>query len=32
VACAFLLAAGLVSLRIDSGTRVLRWAPRGAGA
>jgi MFS family permease len=29
-ACALLGAAGLVSLRIDPGGRVLRWAPRGA--
>jgi MFS family permease len=32
VACALLVGAGLVSLRIDSGTRVFRWAARGAGA
>jgi hypothetical protein len=32
VACALLAAAGLVSLRIDSGARVFRWAARGAGA
>jgi MFS family permease len=32
VACALLLAAGLVSVRIDSGARTLRWATRGAGA
>ena len=32
LACAFLLIAGMVSLRIDSGTRVVRWVPRRAGA
>jgi hypothetical protein len=32
VACALLAGAGLVSLRIDSGARVFRWAARGAGA
>jgi MFS family permease len=32
VACALLMAAGLVSLRIDTGARVFRWAARGAGA
>jgi len=32
VACALLAAAGLVSLRIDNGARVFRWAARGAGA
>ena len=32
VACLFLLAAALVSLRVDSGTRVVRWVPRRAGA
>ncbi|MCI0549169.1 MAG: MFS transporter [Candidatus Rokubacteria bacterium] len=32
MACALLAGAGLVSVRIDSGTRVLRWAARGAGA
>ena len=32
VACALLLAAGVVSLRIDSGARVVRWAARGASA
>ena len=31
VACALLLAAGLVSVRIDSGARTLRWSTRGAG-
>jgi MFS family permease len=30
VACALLLSAGVVSLRVDRGTRVLRWATRGA--
>ena len=29
VACALLLAAGLVSLRVDSGRRTLRWAASG---
>lgn len=32
VACALLVGAGLVSLRIDSGARVFRWAARSAGA
>jgi MFS family permease len=32
VACALLAAAGLVSLRVDSGARVLRWSSRGASA
>jgi MFS family permease len=32
VACGLLLSAGFVSLRVDNGTRVLRWATRGAGA
>jgi MFS family permease len=32
VACALLAGAGLVSLRIDTGARVFRWAARGAGA
>jgi MFS family permease len=32
LACGFLLVAGAVSLRVDSGTRVVRWAPRGARA
>ena len=32
VACALLATAGLVSLRIDNGARVFRWAARGAGA
>jgi MFS family permease len=32
VACGLLLSAGFVSLRVDNGTRVLRWAARGAGA
>ena len=32
LACAFLLIAGAVSLRVDSGTRVIRWVPRRAGA
>ena len=32
VACALLAGAGLVSLRVDSGARVFRWAARGAGA
>ena len=32
VAWALLAAAGLVSLRIDNGARVFRWAARGAGA
>ena len=31
VACGLLLAAGLVSLRVDSGARTFRWAPGGAG-
>jgi MFS family permease len=32
LACAFLLIAGMVSLRVDNGTRVVRWVPRRAGA
>ena len=32
LACAFLLIAGVVSLRVDSGTRAVRWVPRRAGA
>jgi MFS family permease len=32
LACAFLLIAGVVSLRVDNGTRVVRWVPRRAGA
>jgi MFS family permease len=32
LACAFLVGAGLVSLRIDDGSRVLRWATPRAGA
>ncbi len=32
LACAFLLLAGTISLRIDNGTRVVRWVPRRAGA
>ena len=32
LACLFLFAAALVSLRVDSGTRVVRWVPRRAGA
>ena len=31
-ACALLAAASLVSLRVDTGARVFRWAARGAGA
>jgi MFS-type transporter involved in bile tolerance (Atg22 family) len=31
VACALLLTAGLVSLRVDSGRRTFRWAASGAG-
>jgi predicted MFS family arabinose efflux permease len=30
VACGLLVAAGLVSLRVDTGVRMLRWAVRGA--
>ena len=30
VACALLLAAGLVSLRVDGGRRTFRWATSGA--
>jgi len=32
VACTLLAAAGFVSLRVDTGVRVFRWAARGAGA
>ena len=32
LACAFLLIAGTISLRVDNGTRVVRWVPRRAGA
>ena len=32
VACTLLAVAGLVSLRVDTRARVIRWAPRGAGA